>query len=155
MSLDPWLHLLHIVSAIVWVGGGLVLSVIGARARANGTPAAIADFSQLISYVGTRVMLPAVLGTVVFGVWMVLENSQWSFSQLWVRLAIGLFILAFLIGAVYLGRVGIQMQRAGSEDAASAKLLLGRWLTGYWVVLLVLLIALWDMVFKPGMPPGS
>ncbi len=155
MSIDPWLHLLHILSAIVWVGGGLTLSVIGARARANGTPAAITDFSQLISYVGTRVMLPAVLGTVVFGVWMVLENSQWNFGQLWVRLAIGLFILAFLIGAVYLGRVGIQMQRAGAQDTASAKLLLGRWLTGYWVVLLVLLIALWDMVFKPGMPPGS
>ncbi len=155
MSLDLWLHFLHVLSAIMWVGGGVTLSIIGARIRANGTPAAIADFAQLLTYVGTRVFLPAVVGTVVFGVWMVLENTQWNFGQLWVRLAIGLFVLAFLIGAVYLGRVGIQLGKVGPTDAAAAKALLGRWIAGYGLVLIVLLIAVWDMIFKPGMPPGS
>jgi hypothetical protein len=29
--------------------------------------------------------------------------------------------------------------------------LMGRWITGYRVVLLVLVLAVWDMVFKPGL----
>ncbi len=150
MSLDPWLHFLHILSAIVWVGGGLVLSVLGGRVRSSKDPGAIPEFAQTLTYVGTRVLLPAVVGTLVFGVWMVLENANWNFRQFWVLFAIGLFVLAFLIGAVYLGRVGIQLQRLGAGDA-NGPALLGRWLIGYRVVLLVLLIAVWDMVFKPGM----
>ncbi len=151
MSLDPWLHLLHILSAIVWVGGGFILSVVGARVRSSDDPQAIRDFAQTLSYVGIRVLMPAVIGTLVFGIWMVLENASWNFHQFWVLFAIGLFVVAFLIGAVYLGRLGAQLLRAGPDDAANAKLLLGRWLIGYRIVLLVLLIAVWDMVFKPGL----
>lgn len=60
-------------------------------------------------------------------------------------------MLAFLIGASYLGRGGTQLQRLGTDDAAGGKLLLSRWLVGYRLVLLVLLIAVWDVVFKPGL----
>ncbi len=151
MSLDPWLHLLHILSAIVWVGGGFILSVIGARVRASGSAAAISEFARTLSSVGIRVLMPAVIGTLVFGVWMVLENSDWNFRQFWVLFALGLFLLAFLVGAIYLGRLGTQLMRLGSGDLAAGRLLLGRLLIGYRVVLLVLLIAVWDMVFKPGL----
>ncbi len=151
MTLDTWLHFLHVLSATVWVGGGLILSVIGARARRSDDPARIADFAELLTYVGIRVLMPAVVGTLVFGVWMVLENSEWSFRQFWVLFAIALLVLAFLIGAVYLGRVSTQLQRVASTDVANARLLLGRGLIGYGLVLLVLVIAIWDMVFKPGL----
>ncbi len=151
MILDTWLHFLHILSATVWVGGGFVLSLFGGRARASREPRAIPEFAETLTYVGTRIMLPAVIGTLVFGLWMVFENSQWNFGQLWVRLAIGLFILAFLIGAVYLGRVGTQLQRLAPTDVEQGKALLGRWITGYWIVLVVLVIIIWDMVFKPGL----
>ncbi len=150
MALEPWIHLLHILSAFVWVGGGFVLSILGARARASKDPNAIAEFGQTLAYLGTRVMTPAVIGTLVFGVWMVLMSSEWNFRQFWVLLAIGLFILAFLIGAVYLGQVGTQLQRLTTEAGLNAQALLTRWLVGYRVVLLVLLIIVWDMVFKPG-----
>jgi uncharacterized membrane protein len=151
MTLHNWLHFFHVLSAIVWVGGGFVLSIFGSRARASSDPKAIPDFAQTVAYMGTRVMLPAVLGTLVFGLWMVFENAEWNFGQLWVRLAIGLFLLAFLIGAIYLGRIGVQLQRVASTDSANGKVLLGRWITGYWIVLLVLLVVIWDMVFKPGL----
>jgi uncharacterized membrane protein len=154
MSLEPWIHLLHVLSAMVWLGGGFLLSVVGSRARSSGNPSAISDFAQSLTYIGTRVLLPATAGTLVFGVWMVLIDSQWNFGQFWVLLAIGLFVLAFLIGAVFMGRVGMQLQRAGAENAEQAKALLGRWLVGYRVILLVLLIVVWDMIFKPGLGGG-
>jgi hypothetical protein len=77
------------------------------------------------------------------------------FGQLWVRLALGLFAVAFLIGAVYLSRIGTRLQRLALGDqptgANEGSTLLDRWLLGYGMVLVVLLIALWDMVFKPGL----
>ena len=108
-----------------------------------------------MSYAGNRVLLPAVVGTLGFGVWLVLENAAWDFGQLWVLLAFGLFAVAFLIGAVYLSRIGTRLQRLAVSDEPTAandgSTLLDRWLVRYGMVLVVLLIAVWDMVFKPGL----
>jgi uncharacterized membrane protein len=148
-----WLLFVHVLSAMVWVGGGLTLMVVGFRARASSQPEAIAGFARTIPYVGLRVLMPSVVLLLVTGVWQVLASSAWSFSQLWVRLALGLFILAFLVGAVYLSRVGIGLARAsaGNRPASESAALLTRWLVGYVVVLGLLLVAVWDMIFKPGL----
>jgi uncharacterized membrane protein len=153
MTLDTWLKFGHILGAMVWLGGGVVLTMFGVRARRGGDPAAIAEFGRTLGYVGPRIMIPSVLAVLVFGIWLVLENAAWDFGQLWVVIAIGLFAIAFLIGAVVLGRIGIQLQRLGDRSGgdADAGQLLNRWILGYGAVLVVLVIAAWDMVFKPGM----
>ncbi len=44
------------------------------------------------------------------------------------------------------------MERLAREgDLAGAKVALGRWLAGYLLVLVVLVFATWDMVFKPAL----
>jgi uncharacterized membrane protein len=153
MTLDNWLHFVHVVAAMAWVGGGLILSVMGLRARSSSHPAAVREFGVVLPYVGIRVLMPAVILVLVTGVWMVIASAEWHFSQFWVIFALGLFAVAFLIGAVYLSRVGIQMEQfanAQSDDASTGTRLLDRWLAGYGIVLAVLLVAVWDMVFKPG-----
>jgi uncharacterized membrane protein len=154
MNLNSWLHFVHVVAAMVWVGGGLMLSIVGFRARSRSRPEAIGDFARALPYVGVRVLMPSVVLVLVTGVWQVLASSAWKFTQLWVILALGLFGVAFLIGAVYLSGVGIALARAGSDDGPGredAIALLNRWLAGYIVVLVVLLVIVWDMVFKPGL----
>ncbi len=143
----------HVLGAIVWLGGGLMLSVLGARARRRADRGAIGEFGRTLSFVGPRVLTPAVLATLVFGAWMVIESAAWDFAQLWVQLALGLFVAAFLIGAIYLSRIGIRLQRVGESggDAADGHRLLGRWVLGYGVVLAILVLAVWDMVFKPAL----
>ena len=58
-------------------------------------------------------------------------------------------------GAVYLSRIGTRLQRLAVSDEPTAandgSTLLDRWLVGYGMVLVVLLIAVWDIVFKPGL----
>ncbi len=102
MALEPWIHFAHVVGAVVWVGGGITLSLIGVRARRSGNLAVIGEFAGTLSYVGLRVFTPAVLVVLVSGVWLVLTSSEWNFKQLWVLLALGAFLVAFLIGALYL-----------------------------------------------------
>ena len=153
MTLDNWLHFGHVLAAMTWVGGGLILSVIGLRARSSSRPAAVREFAVVLPYVGIRVLMPAVILVLVTGVWMVIVSAEWHFSRFCVLFALGLFAVAFLIGAVYLSRVGIQMERLANtqtDDASMGTRLLNRWLAGYGIVLAVLLVAVWDMVFKPG-----
>ncbi len=148
-----WLLFVHVLSAMVWLGGGLTLMLAGFRARSSARPEAVAEFAGTVPFVGLRVLMPSVVVLLVTGIWQVLASSAWSFSQLWVRLALGLFILAFLVGAVYLSRVGIGLARATADNrlASEGTALLNRWLVGYVVVLALLVVAVWDMIFKPGL----
>lgn len=146
-----WLKFLHVIGATVWLGGGSALTLIGIRARQTSDPSAIREFARIAPYVGIRLLGPAWIVVLITGIWMVLVSAAWNFSQLWVLLALVLFGLAFLIGAVYMSRVGIQMQRlAGSSQSTDGPALVGRWILGYGLVLAALLVAVWDMVFKPG-----
>jgi uncharacterized membrane protein len=152
MTLDPWLQLVHVAGAIVWVGGGFMLSLLGRRARQSGDLAVIGDFARALSYLGLRVFMPAVLVVLVSGVWLVLISSEWNFTQLWVLLALGAFVVAFLVGAIYLSRSATELERAatGGTDLQAARQALDRWIVGYVVVLIILTFVLWDMIFKPG-----
>jgi uncharacterized membrane protein len=152
MDIEPWLHFFHIGGAIVWVGGGVMLSMVGARAQRGGNAIVIGDFAGTLSYVGLRVFTPAVVAVLVTGVWMVLIQSG-DFGQLWVVLALVAFAAAFLIGAVYLSRNALALDRAAkapTPDPTALSEILGRWIVGYSVVLAILVFAVWDMVFKPG-----
>jgi hypothetical protein len=84
----------------------------------------------------------------------VFTGSEWKFTQLWVLLGLGAFLAAFLIGAVYLSRIGIQLDKISTQrdvKLQTARDLLGRWIVGYEIVLVILLFAVWDMIFKPGL----
>jgi uncharacterized membrane protein len=154
MTLEPWLLFFHIAGAIVWIGGGIVLSVLAMRARAADDPVVVAAFAGSLSYIGLRVFAPSVIAVIVTGAWLVLVSPAWDFAQLWVLLGLTGFGIAFLVGAAYLGRVGIELERVGAGpngDTARARELMGRWIVGYRLVLVVLVLTVWDMVFKPGL----
>jgi uncharacterized membrane protein len=152
MDWEPWIHLAHIGGAIVWVGGGVMLNALGLRARQSRDLARIGDFARTLSYVGLRLLMPAVITVLATGVGLVLISSEWNLAQAWVLLALAAFAVAFLIGALYLSRSAIQLDRAANDegDLDRARTSLTRWLAGYQVVLVVLGFAVWDMIFKPG-----
>ena len=152
MSLLSWLLFLHVLAAMVWLGGGAVVCLIGVGVRRSSDDQQIAHFAHILGRLGLRAFMPAVLVVLATGLWMAFGASGWSLSRGWVLLGLGLFLVAFGIGAVYLSRVATALEHAVAEpggDAGRAAALVGRWLAGYGVVLLVLVAALWDMVFKP------
>jgi hypothetical protein len=69
-----------------------------------------------------------------------------------VRLGLALFLAAFLIGAAWQSRTAIAATRAAERgDDGEARRQLRLWLAGYALVVLVLVVAVWDMTTKPGL----
>lgn len=151
MDVEPWIHFLHVASASVWVGGGVIMAVVGARIRRSTDAARLADFAQLLPFAGLRVLTPAVILVLLSGLWLVATSAEWNFGQLWVLIALAGFAGAFLIGVLYLSRTAGDLERTASTDVRAAQAAIGRWLGGYSVVLAILLFVMWDMVVKPGL----
>lgn len=151
MNLQTWLIFLHLLGAVVWLGGGAALALIGIRVRRSGERTAIVEFATTFRYLGLRALMPAVVVVLVTGLLMV-NGPGWQFSQPWILTGLALFVAAFLIGALYLSRIAVALERAVSEpgrDVRESTALIGQWLIGYGIVLFILVGAVWDMVFKP------
>jgi hypothetical protein len=102
--------------------------------------------------IGPLVLAPATIAVAGFGAWLVLDNEAWDFGQTWIWVAVVLFVAAFVAGAAFQSRSAIGAQRAAAAgDAGEAARQLSRWSWGSRLILLLLVVATWDMVFKPGL----
>ena len=101
---------------------------------------------------GPLVLGPATVAVLGLGIGLVVDTEAWDFGQLWVQLGLGLFAAAFLVGAVWQSRSALAATRAtAQEDDAEARRQLRRWLAGYWLIVALLVVAVWDMTTKPGL----
>ncbi|HEX5619383.1 MAG TPA: DUF2269 family protein [Solirubrobacteraceae bacterium] len=149
-ALYDWLLFLHILAAMFWVGGITAVGAFAVRILRTKEPGATAGFLGNLRVIGPLVLAPAPVILLGMGIWMVAE--QWEFDQTWVSLGFGLFLVAFLIGAAHQSRAAIAAEKAskaGDDDAALRHL--RRWAYGMAVILVLLVVATWDMVFKPGL----
>jgi uncharacterized membrane protein len=151
-TLYDWLMFLHVLAAMIWVGGTLALSALATFVARSDDREAIARFVGSLRVIGPLVLAPATVAVLGFGIWLVLDTDAWDFGQTWVWLALVLFAGAFLVGAAFQSRAAIGAERAaagGNADEAARQL--NRWSSGSRLILLFLVAATWDMVFKPGL----
>jgi uncharacterized membrane protein len=149
-ALYDWLIFLHILAAMFWLGGITVVGAFAVRILRTREPGATATFLGSLRLIGPLVLAPAPVLLLAMGIWMVAK--QWDFSQTWVSAGLTLFAVAFLIGAAHQSRAAIAAERASKagDDALSLRHL-RRWAYGMAVILVLLIAATWDMVFKPGL----
>jgi uncharacterized membrane protein len=143
-------QLLHILSAIVWVGGAVMVQVFGARVGRSG------DNSRLIVFmddmlVAGRIFMFAGISTLVWGVLMVLDAPFLEFEQAWIAIGfLGVAVGAGL-GAAFFApqarKAKAQLEAGDSASAATIK----RIVMVSQAELVLLLIVVWAMVAKPGL----
>jgi uncharacterized membrane protein len=151
-SLDDWIHLVHIVASMVWVGGVLTLSALAFQIRRAGDADGTSRFIESLRVIGPVLFAPAPLLLLATGIWSVSRSDAWSFGQTWVWLSLVLLGAAFVFGAAVQSRVAIAAGRAaGAGQSEEALRLLGRWTLGGLLILALLLVVTWDMVAKPGL----
>ncbi|MPV50535.1 DUF2269 family protein [Pseudactinotalea sp. HY160] len=144
-----WLLFVHIIAAMVWVGGALTLSALATHVLREGS--GVGRFIASLRVIGPAVFAPAPILVIGLGVWIVLLSDSVTFGQGWIAASFVLFGAAFLVGAVFQSRAAIAAQRAAEADRLEeAGRHLRRWSWGSRVIVALLAVATWVMVFKPG-----
>ncbi len=113
-----YLLFVHVMGAIIWVGGDVALQVIGTRISRADDPVQLAKFAGQVEWLGTRVFTPSAVVILIAGVFMVLD--AWSFELLWVVIGLAGFSYSLVTGAVLLGplsgKTGKLIEERGAED---------------------------------------
>jgi uncharacterized membrane protein len=141
----------HVVSAMIWVGGALYAQILAVRASRSDDPAELPRLARHIEFIGARVFTPAAILLFIAGAAMTLR--AWNFGHAWIAVSVALWVLSALAGAVYLAprakRVAALFDAEGPTSAAGRSLLDRMFLVSRLeLASFGVIIAL--MVFKPG-----
>jgi protoporphyrinogen IX oxidase len=145
----------HVLSAVVWVGGACTVQVYALLALRTNDPLRVASFAKDTEFVGTRIFLPSSLILLVSGIFTLHDSDGlWSFSQGWVQFGLVVIALSIVVGAGYLGpesgRIAKATERSGVESAEVQQRIRRIFLVSR-IELVFLLAVIFDMVVKPGM----
>ena len=147
---DVW-KLLHVLAAIVWVGGALMLNILAWFAVRSPLPGRRAEFAREAEKVGMRLFAPAGLLLVIMG-FVLVEKGEWGY-HLWVILGLIAYGLSFLTGLLFIGpesgRIGKAIEAEGPDSPAVAARI-DRILLVSRIELTILFLVVVDMVLKPG-----
>ena len=141
----------HIVCAVIWVGGAIYAQLLALRVTRSSDPSELPHLARHIEFIGARVFAPAALLLFIAGVAMTMQ--AWSFGQTWIALSVALWVLSAMAGAVYLGprvkRAAELFEAEGPTSQAGRELINRLFLVSRLeLISFALIIAL--MTFKPG-----
>ena len=145
----------HIVCAIIWVGGAFYSQLLAIRTERSSDPADLPKLGRHIEFLGLRVFLPASILLFIAGAAMVAQ--AWSFGQLWISVSMGLWLVSALAGSLYLGprskKVAALFEAEGPSSPAARSLLSRLFLVSR-IELVIFAVVVALMVFKPGAGPA-
>ncbi len=152
MTLRDWLLYFHVLAAMVWLGGSVLLLLQGLRVRA-ATGDDRVRFLRNVDFAGKFVFNIAGIAVFVFGLWLVIDSSVFGFDDWWISLAMLVVIVSAVLGMAFYGpqtgkALGIAAERGGNDPAVVG--IADRLALVASVELVFLLFVLWTMVFKPG-----
>lgn len=142
------LLLIHIVSAMVWLGGGFLVVAVERHAYKAGGRDAFARMRGELEWVDDRIFTPAPLIVVVSGVAMVMISNAWAFSQPWIYLALGLIAVEFAVGYRHLNK--LKAGRQEGTDSPAYKAAVKTWLRFAPTAIALYGVIVVLMLFKPG-----
>lgn len=141
----------HVLSAILWVGGGALLQLLLWRAKKAG-PESFGSFTEAAEWTSQRFFMPMSFAALGFGIWAVLAGP-WSFGESWIVAGIVGYAISALIGMAILGPTAKKMKamigERGPNDPVVTQLSRRIDLAGR-VDLVILLAVVFNMVVKPG-----
>ena len=147
---ELWLAI-HIVCAVLWVGGGVSVHVLGRMYTSEGDPAAMLDFNRKAISIGNRLYAPVSVVLIVAGVLLV-EEVGYDYGSLWIVLGFLGWILGFVVGIGFYTLQGKRIDAAVAAEGASSETVaagIRRVLLVNSVEVLILLLVVVDMAVKP------
>jgi uncharacterized membrane protein len=144
--------LIHVLVAVFWVGGGVLLTVLALWAYSKHDPEELATVARQAAWVGERLFAPAGLLVLAMGITMVINSPEIGFGTTWVIIGLVGYAMTFTTGIAFLAprakRIAALLETKGAtapetQAAINEILLISRIDVG------VLLIVVADMLMKP------
>jgi uncharacterized membrane protein len=143
--------MLHVVAAVVWVGGGALLTVLALRTERENDPLSLANLGRQAAFVGEKIFTPSSLVVFAFGIAMI-EKGDLGYGEFWIVAALVGWGLTFLTGVGFFApqtkKLNALIEQHGVEHPSSQAQLKKILLVARLDVALLLLITA-DMAAKP------
>lgn len=110
---------IHVLAAIIWLGGGIAMHILGQRVLKRGDSEEIFKFSNEVNTVALRLYAPTSLILLIAGVLLVNE-AGYEFSQLWITLGFLGWGFSFLVGIGYYGPQDKKLQALVAAEGPNA-----------------------------------
>ena len=144
-------RVLHVAVAVFWVGGGMLLTILGLRAERSDDPNEVVTLARWAAWVGERLFAPAGGIVLALGIAMMI-NTDWGWGKFWVDAGLAGYALSMAIGMGVLSPLAKKIAELSESKGPTAPetvdtirriLLIAR----FDVAILLLVVA--DMVTKP------
>jgi uncharacterized membrane protein len=142
---------IHVLGAITWLGGGMLITVLAFRADRTKNDDELIAIGRQAEWASTRIFIPSGLIVFVMGL-ILMHKGHWGYGHFWTLFGLIGWGLSFLIGATFLGPQTSKLNTLAAEKGPQHPETQARLRTILAVaradVVLIVLIAI-DMVAKP------
>ncbi len=144
---------LHVLFAILWVGGNVMLNLVAIRARTSGDSTQLASLFRTLAWFGSRYFVPVSLLTLVFGFWIMAEGDWTYGDNPWIIVSLAIYAVAFVIGMLFFGpessRIVQLLDADPAAEAPDTKKRMKRYLNVAHVDASALMVIVFLMAAKP------
>jgi putative copper export protein len=151
-TLETLVHFLHLLAAIVWLGGVAALNILQLQVGRGPDRAALGPVLRRSDLYGRAVIAPAGVVTLFTGILLVIQDDEVSWSDLWIWWGIAGMVVSLGLGATLIRANNAGLRRLTAQpryDDQQVSTGQRRAAVLYGINLLVLLSVVWAMVFRP------
>jgi uncharacterized membrane protein len=92
---------IHVLAAVVWVGGGLTLELFAINMQREGDPRVLAKVAEQAEWLGKRVYTPSSFLLLAMGFVLVHKSGAWGFGDFWVAAGLVGWALTTAVGLFF------------------------------------------------------
>jgi uncharacterized membrane protein len=141
----------HVLFAVIWVGGGVSIMIHAIRAQRTYDPDDIVTIAKQAAFMGEKVFAPVGLVTFLMGIAMMI-NTNWGWGHFWIVFGLLGYASTFAVGIGLLSPLAKKIDESAEEHGPThpeTLALIDRiMLLGRFDVAVLMLVVL-DMVTKP------
>jgi len=144
-------RVIHVSLAVFWVGGGLLLTILGLKAERSQDPLEMATLARQAAFVGERFFAPAGLIVLLMGIAMMI-HTDYGWGKFWIIAGLVGYAATFATGIGVLSPLAKKIDGLLTEKGPTApetQAAIQRILLVARVDIGVLLLVVADMVTKP------
>ncbi len=141
----------HVLFAVIWVGGGVSIMIHAIRAQTARDPDGIVTVAKQAAFMGEKVFAPVGLVTFLMGIAMMV-NTSWGWGHFWIVLGLAGYAATFIVGVAILSPLAKKIDASAAEKGpthADTLALVDRIMLIARFDVALLMIVVLDMVAKP------